>query len=381
MKYMIYAWDDILRNKRQYIIFFVQLIAIFVLMNIGLNIFGEWYEYMEKNRELEDKINNTYYTSLEELDMSEEKAEIYKELNEYVYEVTKGKAYSFMATDIILDTVTFPNEFVKNNINGINTYEGIAISTYLQEYFEWSCIEGELLNENDNADCEDYINVLMGYDFVDYYEVGDIIDGKYRVKGFLNEGVYYLNPRGGSETQYTGKAIIYLMNEYTIKWHGAFLNQLNVYTNTDDILDDIINKAEKMGVDLGGFRSSKTQYKYLYDEAYTQISIFLSIAGGLLLLAVISMMAMLGQMIEKRNREFVIHMMCGAIKKDICCRIILQVLFVITAAIVCVFFLFRDITNTLLIVCFSILLTMVIIIKPLITIKSRSLSEMIKRKE
>ena len=377
LKYLIYVWDDILRNKVKYIIFFIQMLVILYVCNFAIQHLKQWNDFKSHIDQLGDKKETIYYGLCEDIDAINENT-LYS-FEESILQQTNGQAFSFLVSQIKLADFQVDKKYASSSVLGINCYNALYITNYIQEFYNWNTIKGRLFNNNDIDLKQKYIPVLLGHQYRNYYEIDEIIDGKYIIVGVLDENAYYLNPKWAGEVYSLKDSIIIPMTKQTLPWKGLFLNQL--YLSADDtILEEIINNAKEIGVNIK-FRDLQSQILMIQDDTNLLVVIYTIIVFSILILSTVSIMAMLSQMILARKKEFAIHVMCGASLIDIYIRIILQVFLVIFASFIVMLCLIRDFENINILIILSIVIVQIIIIKPFIVIQKQKLSDIIKRSE
>ena len=106
-----------------------------------------------------------------------------------------------------------------------------------------------------------------------------------------------------------------------------------------------------------------------------------SVAFGLTAMAAISLVAMLMQLVERRKREFAIHLLCGGTKKNLYLRVLLQVFMVIMTACILVGVIFRNVGNMVILAVVSLGISMLIVLKPFIYIQRHPVADMVRRIE
>lgn len=381
-KYFIYVWDDILCYKFKYLVFLIQMIFVILILNVVISIFIEWYEFGQKISELKKNINLTSYAEdINDSEFVNSGKSGYDEFYQYTMEITEGKAFSFMSGELELESVNVNKNFRIKTSDDKKLYPVLYISAYIQEYYGWNVIDGRMLTNEDIEYEGEYIPVILGYDYAEYYKVNDIFEDKYKVIGILEEDSFYLNPRWQGKVYNLDKTIMIPMNYGTVGWGGAFLNQLNVLTEDQDVLNKITIKAFEEGLQEVTFRKMTDQLIYINNDMAVKIKIYLGIAFILLIMCIASEVSTLLNIIESRKKEFIIHIMCGAEKKDIYIRIGLQIFIILLISSILSCFIFTEFLNWILtLVCISIIAVIVLAV-PLYRLHKQTIAEMLKRKE
>lgn len=382
LKYLFYAKSDILRSKTKNFVFLIQIMVVILILNISFSLIMQWNDFNNKINQLEKNIEVTNYT--EDVDSDEfinAELEAYDDFYDYVMHVTEGKAFSFISSEIEINNLNVSRNFVVRTEEDNKLYSVLYISKYMQEYYEWQCKNGRIFIESDYQENEEYIPIILGYDFCKYYNINDIIDNKYLVVGILEKDEFYLNPRWQGKVYYLNKSIILPMTYEITGWGGGFLNQLNVITTNQKVLDGIIDKSEALGLQNVEFRQMIDQLSYIHDEIYSRLRIYLGIAIILLVMCIISEVSTLLHMIERRKKEFVIHIMCGASRKDINVRICMQVIIILLLSSILSCNIYTEIIYWLLTLISVVLIAIIVLAIPLYRLHKQSISEILKRKE
>lgn len=358
------------RNKYwvliRYILFAIQMIiAAYVIIRLVI-ILSNFIDFTNKINKLTNDFTNAYYAYQinpdEFADNSEKEFEV---VNKKIYEITQGNCFSFGESSISFENIKNGKKHVEFSENETDYYNCIFVTDLFKDIYDWDFIEGGYWSENEfNDESSDNIPIILGYNYKDVYSVGELIDNKYVIVGFLNKKSFYLNPRWEGKVFYLDDSIIMPMVELLDKWGGAYINQLNILTQDKQIHEEIKELIEEANMPEIGFRSMKSQMEYIKDDVNANIKFYGTVAFLLIVISTISQVSMLLLLIEIESYKNAIKIMCGATKKDIIIRMMLPIYIIIFMAFGLNYFLFMEKTIVIKLILIAFVIATMVIIWP-----------------
>ncbi|MCF0228344.1 MAG: hypothetical protein HUJ76_01455 [Parasporobacterium sp.] len=325
----------------RYALFFLQMAAVTVMV---LTVGGRTLlhtEFMNHFDVVKDELSSVKY--LHGMPYMNDR---YGELYEYIKEATDGDFYIF--TQSSLETDSLDERYAYMSENDRTFFNTVYISEKVQEVFKWDAGSGELFSGEDfDYDMEDdpvnstgnavedgntLIPLILGSSFEKYHEVGEVLDGKYMIRGFLKPGTFFLNPA------WEGRA--YTLDNYCIipvdviirEWSGAGINGLHLLDPEESVVDGIVKRAGELGIGDLVFRGMEEQLEYIKEDLTYTSRLYLTAALLIVLLSVVGQISMTLFLIEYRRREFMIKIMCGATDNRICTELVCPVVLILLAA-------------------------------------------------
>lgn len=386
MKQLKYALIDIKCNRRMYVIFFIQMIAVIFLL---YNIFNQMHSSNEYLRNTEELIENSAYISIdsttsEHLDymMNKDKNVISKlnELYQFILEKEKVTLYS--------SYYYYLNEFIDGEQLKFH-----YINKYYNNISNLKTIKGRVLKESDFVGNENYIPILIGYnlknkyDIEKYYTMNDPITGnliKYKVVGVLAYNST-LVPINYGVDDYLNSSIISPMQLKKVGELTDF-SELDLLINNNIMITNDrsqLQEIEKKSQELGLFSIKYTPLTNIVEEnislSKTKIFYMVSICIIIVLFSLVGIVTSILSLIKKHTRDYSIHLLCGARIKDILIRISIPILLVEFLALIPLIIFFTINTSTFLIIVSLLVIDILIMIFPVKKLYRTRIGNIIKR--
>ncbi len=240
-------------------------------------------------------------------------------------------------------------------------------------------VKNIFLNKNNNE-----IPILLGYSFKKYYSIGDIIEdnrqNKYSIIGFTEKGEYYIAPQeiGGFinlDNYVIAPISVDLEDSLSV---FKFIISTNFVTEDEQIMQKIINKSNSLDLYPLYFNNFRNQTKILISDLKNEIMT----TGAILLIifgfASIGIIGYLIQYISDNCKEFGIHLLCGAEKKEIIYRIAIQIFIILTISMIGVILAFGFTKAVFLTGVINIIYFVLVLIYPISILKKLTIIEVIR---
>lgn len=205
----------------------------------------------------------------------------------------------------------------------------------------------------------------------------------FEIVGILKDGAFYLNPS-------TDQEIISLDSSFVVPWipkdslNSGYRN-INLFhvmqleTDNPEVLKEISLKSKELGLFDLEFISFKEQIEVV--EEYYQ-SVYMrdcAMLMALLLYCIVGSITMLLQYINTHMRYASIHMLCGAVQRDISLQMLVQISTPILIGLVLVLIVFRNIFAMIAGIIFGIILLSIILAIPVFIWNRLQVSQIFKR--
>ncbi len=373
-----YILDDITRNRKKYLIFLIQMIAVFYLLNLVVPVMKQWITFEQSYHRMEEKYwitNQIVYTG------AHDQSRKFADLKQYIEEKYSDRYFSY-SSGIRMYQKVRNEEAVAVSAYGERGISYLTCTVYTQDFFEWKCSDGRLLEKQDYNSDSEYLPVVIGATWGESYRVGEIIDGQYQVVGILEKGENYLSVELGENVS-LDTYLITPMDQREDPYSDIYMSCINIVSKDSGIRKDIMAKAEELSFSKKDF-CFQSVYGIFLDTVSglkEMMVMTFSVAFGLTAMAAISLVAMLMQLVERRKREFAIHLLCGGTKKNLYLRVLLQVFMVIMTACILVGVIFRNVGNMVILAVVSLGISMLIVLKPFIYIQRHPVADMVRRIE
>lgn len=377
-------FDFMWRKKFRYFLFFIQMLVIFLIVQFTFSIIYDYKIFQDKLNEIKDSSSTMYFVtqkrgSKEYPDCSFSEYEAFQ--NE-VAGLTSDTDFSFGESDLFLTDKRIPEKFVKYSEKEAKLCEVTYISERFLGHFRIETEEGELFHREDyQTERTKYIPILLGYDYREYFKVGDILDEKYEVKGILKEDSAYFNTGWESALIYLDKQIILPMLYQAKEWGGCFVNHLNFSLKQEKETDKILQVIEDYGFKDFIVKNRKAQLEYFHKNFLTMFSFMVLLFFTVTILCIFSMVSMLAHLIEEYKQEFGIYMLCGASKFHICVKISLPIIISIFFSAIPSLLISKSFYHYLLQIAMILILNFMILFFPLLYWLKKPISELKKERK
>ena len=173
--------------------------------------------------------------------------------------------------------------------------------------------------DSDNAD----MPIIMGYGFINDYDIGDTYMDKFTIVGFLSDEQYIPELSGRISKGFSVNYNIYtpIKSREWLKENGVSYPTDLIYSENKSELDAINQKAEELGLYAYNFLSADEAEQILINTTST-LNIPLVLIT--LLITAMSLLCLVQSMLEfvrKNIVELLIHMICGAKLSNIILRV------------------------------------------------------------
>lgn len=171
--------------------------------------------------------------------------------------------------------------------------------------------------------------LLAGNFFKKTYDTGDEMDiqgENYQIIGFIKNGSSVALPMQDYQSEYLDKAVVTPVYEGDIDEADlvSYIRSFQIPSKEQEALEDVKRynlNNEALELDISSCRNQMKNVRRAIIEKEVYYGI---IALVFIFFSVMSMICMILQMITDYGREYAINIMCGAQKKDIIIRIILE---------------------------------------------------------
>ncbi|HAL74371.1 MAG TPA: hypothetical protein DCM45_04660, partial [Clostridiales bacterium] len=346
MSQISFALGDINRSKVKYFRFFIQLLIsfyiiclissiIFQLMTFKHKIetFGHAADiYIIKDRTNEEQITKNLF---ENVDAQAKLFQLYSK----VQHLADCKAYSFYSQALPLDDRRLKNLAAFQAEYGGFYYKRLFVDQAFIEAFRLKCKTGGFLNNNQQQ--QGCIPVVLGSSFQSYFNIGDRIDERRIVVGFLEDKAFYLSPGETEAVLYLDKTILeplVITSESDITELDRAINKTTILTQNPASLTEIKNLSVNLGLYDLEFVSFSRQLELIISETLAYVLSLLVLVFLILLFCITCLVTSLLSFIDDHRHEFAVHLLCGARTASFIRRIGLQVGLIIALSDVIVLF-------------------------------------------
>ncbi|MCL1989705.1 MAG: hypothetical protein FWG67_02330 [Defluviitaleaceae bacterium] len=296
---------------------------------------------------------------------------------------------SFKALPLQTNTFLPPDErFDAFEGNMGSTMSFMYATSLLEALFDLNTISGRFFNETDYVNHYDYIPVVLGFDFMDAFEVGDIFEDSFhgylenfKVIGFLEQNSTYVDLMSSWHFQSLDRVMLRPLNQnhsLDVSYFLIPLSKIYVIPESTDQMREIVTYSDELGLFSFMFRNMNDQLELLSEERMMWIQSQLFLTGLITILTLVSFTISLLQFIDKKRHEFGIHYLVGARNKDISFRIAFQVIpFLIVGSLIRIGLL-NQMDYGWLTMGISLLLSILICLIPLVRMSNLNLSALIR---
>lgn len=334
-----YAFLDIKMSKRISIIFLLQMIVVFLLIDssilsiITVNKGIERLRKMEESRAYinRDSTSNFKINSL----MANEKSSVKKMKELYKYILNNNKTYTYSEL-----------EFNTNKkLNGHDIIEATSNKMFFDMY-GINVIEGSMFNTSDFVNNSTVIPIVIGYNLKDIYKLNKIYHEvdcatskqvTYKVIGILEYNSSYPSLVDIGQTVNLNTTFFRPININRINDFASLdmaINSTVVLTNNPYKIRTIENKSADLDLFSMNYKPIQQCIEDYLEIFKKKIIYKLFIGIIILLFSMISMALNIMTMIAKNTREFSIHLICGGTINSILQRIVWRLLIILLLALI-----------------------------------------------
>ncbi|PHS34293.1 MAG: hypothetical protein COA82_07285 [Alkaliphilus sp.] len=252
------------KRNRSYILLFqfvITLILVITVLNIYISV-EKSVDHLENVTKGLYKVNDNFVGDSERQFFSQtDNVNILKKLyswqlsrDEFTY-IVVGSQYFHAENNY------FPNKFdifYGSRHDPVGSYESLQVNNAFIEHFKLTVDEGRLFKEEDYHIDNEFLPIIMGYEYIPYSDIGDKITVYYLGKSFESKIIGFLSENSFYNDTYNIKSL----NKYILM---PALKTTNVDSNTNTIIDWEQKKFElKLYLDkCSGFLYSEFPSTYL----------------------------------------------------------------------------------------------------------------------
>ena len=259
-----------------------------------------------------------------------------------------------------------------------------TLSVITEHYFDifgFEVSKGRLFQNTEyGKDLSDNPPVVLGSDFENDYNIGDLYLDKYEVVGILKSGMKttFLQGDKSSVVSADNKVFTPVMSIESMKAQGIDYPTSLIYADDKSDLAAINDYAAENGMNTYNFISAD-ETRQLIDLVSTKADISLIVISSIIIiLAVFSMIQSTLLYVRKNIRELLIHMICGASQSDILLRISAEVLIINLVGVVVSSLIFMSLRTTLVFMLTGIATAVIAVVPVMVSIKRKPLIMQIK---
>lgn len=262
-----------------------------------------------------------------------------------------------------------------------------TLSVITEHYFDifgFEVSKGRLFQNTEyGKDLSDNPPVVLGSDFENDYNIGDLYLDKYEVVGILKSGMKttFLKGDKSSVVSADNKVFTPVMSIESMKAQGIDYPTSLIYADDKSDLAAINDYAAENGMNTYNFISAD-ETRQLIDLVSTKADISLIVISSIIIiLAVFSMIQSTLLYVRKNIRELLIHMICGASQSDILLRISAEVLIINLVSVVVSSLIFMSLRTTLVFMLTGIATAVIAVVPVTVSIKRKPLIMQIKEEK
>lgn len=262
-----------------------------------------------------------------------------------------------------------------------------TLSVITEHYFDifgFEVSKGRLFQNTEyGKDLSDNPPVVLGSDFENDYNIGDLYLDKYEVVGILKSGMKttFLQGDKSSVVSADNKVFTPVMSIESMKAQGIDYPTSLIYADDKSDLAAINDYAAENGMNTYNFISAD-ETRQLIDLVFAKADISLIVISSIIIiLAVFSMIQSTLLYVRKNIRELLIHMICGASQSDILLRISAEVLIINLVGVVVSSLIFMSLRTTLVFMLTGIATAVIAVAPVMVSIKRKPLIMQIKEEK
>lgn len=262
----------------------------------------------------------------------------------------------------------------------------IGTNNYFLSFFNLSIADGHLFDETNKSAEPDLPEIILGADFAEFYEIGDIIEtgnrDRYKVCAVLNRGMIFFDIGARKEFTNLDKMMIVQLSAAEIQHptdYDAAICSAYLITESPDTVQDIADLAAELDTYTFIPFDLRSQLVYVVRDYrhLIQINTFLDLL--LLFFLIINFIIAMQQYIKQNIYEFGIHLLSGATHADLLGRLSLQLLPMLLIACALVLVILGVDQFTGLACLFGLLLTGILCISPVRSIRQIQINTLLRR--
>lgn len=263
-------------------------------------------------------------------------------------------------------------------------YSLTVITEHYFDIFGFEVNKGRLFQNTEyGKGLSDNPPVVLGSDFENDYNIGDLYLNKYEVVGILKSGMKttFLKGDKSSIVSVDDDVFTPVMSIESMKAQGIDYPTSLIYADDKSDLAAINDYAAENGMNTYNFISAD-ETRQLIDLVSTKADISLIVISSIIIiLAVFSMIQSTLLYVRKNIRELLIHMICGASQSDILLRISAEVLIINLVGVVVSSLIFMSLRTTLVFMLTGIATAVIAVVPVMVSIKRKPLIMQIKEEK
>lgn len=345
MKEQFYlSMQDLWNRKKNTLSLLLQMTMVLILLQFIFNsLFGLQNMIQEVQRLTQiqdiyfllDITPNERYSQILNTEISEEREQNQENmimLFEFIFE---NEAFQSLP----LQSFSFlpPDErFEKSSSDMGSTMSFMYATPLLEHLFNLRMTSGRFFNEADYVGNHDRIPVVLGYDFMGVFEIGNTFEDSFtgemetfEVIGFLERNSTYIDIMSSWNFQSFDQVILRPLNpnHFSDPLNLMLpLSKIYIVPESTDQMREIVAYADNLDLFSFMFRNMNDQLKFLTTERMMDIQSQLFLTGLVTILTLTNFTISLLQFIDKKRYEFGVHYLVGATNKAIGFRIAFQII-------------------------------------------------------
>lgn len=356
MAQLRYLLEDIKYNKFNFVWNVIQMFVIGLILAFLLNSFWQYkdeknkLEHMTKDGEIymfaDDTPDARMDTLLNDKVMEKKLQKLYQVTQTKLKEIDGGKDSFVVNTSYHF---SFPSEEKKMYQRVITDKEAVEdeclpLAMVSENFFSVCQIAYDgMLDEFVQPTNDETIPVFLGNDYRELYQVGDTFkdyqEKEYCVVGFLKQGEYFIEPGAGREPRCLDSYIVRISRTDA----KDVVSIMNYFSSTyfpekyQTAMEEVAAYAHKQGTLELQVNSFSYQMNMITKDLIDEMVLFGSVAIIFLIFCVISMTGNILNFLSDFRRELAIHCMCGASRRSMVIRVLLQIwsMYLVSAVIIC----------------------------------------------
>lgn len=352
-----YVLKNISRNSIMFLLIIIQLsISIGIIYSVIS--YGQYMSnFSKKINNVISNLDNTWLIKSNDLNPFKLKLETVENFRDYLSQSEEFDFVSSISENFVTRHFENVDEFlqttniVKNNNEDFYALKGIAINEKAYKYFDLKVHEGEDFKDIDYKKNQEEIPIILGYSYYNIFKVGDTIEylrgekiKKSKVVGILkdntlgicgdpNNGIvsfndYVILPQvGTSNNHYYNDDVDKSTSLFTYIFNGFIVIKND--KNKEKVFEDIEKVSVENSIDLK-FSSLAKNMNDLKNNSVERQQSSLALGTIILIFSIVGLVSSLLHSINKNIKEYGVHLMSGATKRQMISRILMQITIIVT---------------------------------------------------
>jgi hypothetical protein len=396
LRYVVY---DMKEKKLYFFAFLLQMVVVILLL---INCLTTFYQ-REGALELLDKMEEeqeAYYMVLDNLADSYEwnthEEEIFQKIHSFIQDHEDIECFSH--TNQYLELTDIPKnslyEWIEQGGIKLKVYHSFLVDSGFFDFFTLEFQElDQSIWEEWNTYKSDEIPVVLGNEYKEFYQVGDIftdINGqRYIVKGILKKNQAFIDISFGEGRISLDRTILAAgvpanIEDISVKGnidYEAYFSNMTLLTNNKQDILDIQEIGAQSQVYSYTLKNVKGVADYMKMETSQTIQIFSFISTLIIIFAMLMLIIQMLDFIRKKRRELAIHIFSGATKGSILLRLFLQMFVIVISAGILSAFISQEYLLVLAIDLSILCICAIVSIPATVSLFRLQISEILRRKE